>query len=265
MQSDLNGRVAVVTGASRGLGRAVAVALASRGAAVALVARGGAGLRETGRIITDAGGRASCHPIDVQAPEQVAGLRAEVEDTFGPPSILVNAAGVFGPMRSIRDSEPERWVETLLVNTAGPYLLCRAFVGGMIDAGWGRIVNVSSAASLAPPGPLNSAYGTSKAALNHLTRHLAAEIAGSGVTANVIHPGELKTEMWEDIRDQAASIGPHEAAYSGWVRLVEQTGGDPPEKAVALILSLMTEQASTVNGRFLWIEDGIQQPIPSWP
>lgn len=264
MQSDQNGRVAVVTGASRGLGHAVAVALASQGAAVALVARGEAGLRETGRIITDAGGCASCHSIDVQAPEQVAGLKAEVEDTFGLPSILVNAAGVFGPMRSIRDSPPERWVETLLINTAGPYLLCRAFVGGMIDAGWGRIVNVSSAASLATPGPLNSAYGTSKAALNHFTRHLAAEIAGSGVTANVIHPGELKTEMWEDIREQVASLGPHEAAYSGWVRLVEQTGGDPPEKAVALILSLLTEQASAVNGRFLWIEDGIQQPIPSW-
>ena len=265
MESDLNGKVAVVTGASRGLGRDIAVALASRGAAVALAARGETGLRETARTITEAGGRAACYPIDVQAPAHVERLKAEVEGAFGTPSILVNASGVFGPMQAIRDSAPERWIETLLINTAGPYLLSRAFVGGMIDAGWGRIVNVSSAASLGSPGPLNSAYGTSKAALNHFTRHLAAEIAGSGVTANVIHPGELKTEMWEDIRDQVTALGPHEEAYSGWVRLVEQTGGDPPEKAVALVLSLMTEHASAVNGRFLWIEDGIQRPIPSWP
>jgi NAD(P)-dependent dehydrogenase (short-subunit alcohol dehydrogenase family) len=74
----------------------------------------------------------------------------------------------------------------------------------MVDAGWGRIVNVSSAAALAPPGPLNSAYATSKVALNQLTRQLAAELVGTGVTANVIHPGEVKTEMWADIRDKAS-------------------------------------------------------------
>ncbi|MBA2362457.1 MAG: SDR family NAD(P)-dependent oxidoreductase, partial [Chloroflexia bacterium] len=160
MESDLNGKVAVVTGASRGLGRNVAVALAFHGAAVALVARGETELRETNRIITAAGGQASCYPIDVQVPAHVDRLKAEVEGAFGTPSILVNASGVFGPMQAIRDSAPERWIETLLINTAGPYLLSRAFVGGMIDAGWGRIVNVSSAASLGSPGPLNSAYGT---------------------------------------------------------------------------------------------------------
>ena len=78
----------------------------------------------------------------------------------------------------------------------------------MIDAGWGRIVNVTSAASLHPPGPLNSAYATAKVALNQLTRHLAAEIAGTGVTANVIHPGDVKTDMWADIRDRVAVMGP---------------------------------------------------------
>ena len=90
----------------------------------------------------------------------------------------------------------------------GPYLTCRAFVGGMIERGWGRIVSFSSAAALHPPGPINSAYGTSKAALNQFTRHLAAELVGTGVTANVIHPGDVKTEMWADISDQAAELGP---------------------------------------------------------
>ena len=80
----------------------------------------------------------------------------------------------------------------MMVNMVSHYLTCRAFVGGMIDQGWGRIVNVTSANALHPPGPLHSAYATSKAALNHFTRHLAAEVKGTGVTANVIHPATSK-------------------------------------------------------------------------
>ncbi|MAE62126.1 MAG: hypothetical protein CMJ49_12315 [Planctomycetaceae bacterium] len=134
----------------------------------------------------------------------------------------------------------------------------------MIDLGWGRIVNVSSAASLHPPGPLNSAYATSKVALNQFTRHLAAEISGAGVTANVIHPGEVKTEMWQYIRDTVEPMGPEADDYREWVASVEQTGGDDPEKAADLILRLMDDHAPAINGQFLWIADGIQTPIESW-
>ena len=90
----------------------------------------------------------------------------------------------------------------MMIDAVAPYLVTRAFVGGMVDAGWGRIVNITSAASLHPPGPMNSAYGTAKVALNQFTRHLAAELAGTGVTANVLHPGDVKTDMWADIRDR---------------------------------------------------------------
>src|SRR5258708_31284950 len=119
---------------------------------------------------------------------------------------------------------------------SGPYLLCGAFVNGMIEAGWGRIVNFTSAASLHPPGALTSAYATSKVALNHFTRHLAAELAGSGVTANVIHPGEVKTEMWNDIRNRAAAAGAAGKPLPDWGEKVGQSGADDPHKAVALEL-----------------------------
>jgi NAD(P)-dependent dehydrogenase (short-subunit alcohol dehydrogenase family) len=123
---------------------------------------------------------------------------------------------------------------------------------------------VTSAAALHEPGPINSAYGTSKAALNQFTRHLAAEVAGSGVTANVIHPGDVKTDMWATIRDAAKSLGPEAERYREWARWVEDTGGDDPEKASDLIVELLGEKSASINGRFLWIKDGLQSPIPSW-
>ena len=134
----------------------------------------------------------------------------------------------------------------------------------MIDAGWGRIINVSSAASLSQPGPVNSAYATSKAALNQFTRHLAAELRSTGVTANVIHPGDVKTAMWASIRTGADALGVEAQGYRAWVNMVERTGGDDPEKAADLIASIVTDEDGVHNGRFLWIKDGIQKPVPSW-
>jgi NAD(P)-dependent dehydrogenase (short-subunit alcohol dehydrogenase family) len=137
-------------------------------------------------------------------------------------------------------------------------------VENMMQKGWGRIVNVTSAATLHKPGPINSAYGASKAALNQFTRHLASEMVGSGVTANVIHPGDVKTEMWANIRDGVKDLGPVAQRYRDWASWIEANGGDDPEKASDLIEALMIERAAAINGRFLWIKDGLQSPIPSW-
>jgi NAD(P)-dependent dehydrogenase (short-subunit alcohol dehydrogenase family) len=262
--TDLTGKIAVVTGASRGLGQRVAVRLAGAGAAVALVARQETQLRETARLVTESGGRSYVLPADLSRAESLDLIKSSVESELGRPSILVNAAGIFGPIQLIKDSDPAAWIETIMANTVSAYLTSRAFVGGMIDMGWGRIVNVTSAASLHEPGPINSAYGTSKVALNQFTRHLATEIAGTGVTANVIHPGDVKTDMWADIRDAAEALGPVANAYRDWARWVEQTGGDDPEKAADLVLDLMGPDSASVNGQFLWIRDGLQAPIPSW-
>src|SRR6185295_2444226 len=117
------------------------------------------------------------------------------------------------------------WIDTLMVNTVGAYLTCRAFVETMMQQRWGRIVNVTSAATLHEPGLINSAYGASKAALNQFTRHLAAEIVGSGVTANLIHPGDVKTDMWADIKKGVADLGPIAQRYRDWADWVERTGG----------------------------------------
>jgi NAD(P)-dependent dehydrogenase (short-subunit alcohol dehydrogenase family) len=254
----------VVTGAGRGLGRETAQLLAARGCTVVLVSRHANQLNETLERIQREGGQAWSCAVDISDRFAVERLRVDVEARAGSVSILVNAAGTFGPIQLIRESDPERWIQTLAVNTIGPYLTTRAFLNGMIQAGWGRIIQFTSAAALHPPGPLNSAYATSKVALNQFTRHLAAEIDGTGVTANVIHPGDVKTEMWAAISAEAAAMGPEAEPYRQWVHWVDQTGGDPPRKAAELVLRLVSEEASSFNGRFLWIEGGLQAPIPSW-
>lgn len=261
---DQEGRIAVVTGGGRGLGQAVAVALAGRGATVIAVARNAQQLADTERLAAGGPGSVTGIPADVSDQAAVAALGDTVRARFGAPTILVNAAGVFGPIALIRDSDPAEWVRTVMVDAVAPYLTTRAFLGGMIDARWGRIVNITSAASLHPPGPLNSAYATAKVALNQLTRHLAAEIAGSGVTANVIHPGDVRTDMWADIRDRVAHMGPEAEGFRAWAEWVDETGGDPPYKAVDLVLRLTNDAGGDTNGRFCWIEDPLQAPIHSW-
>ena len=115
--------------------------------------------------------------------------------------------------------------------------------------GGAAIINVSSAATLHTPGPLNSAYATSKIALNAMTRVLAAEVAGTGVTANLLHPGDVKTEMWQEIKDNAAALGEEGAGLREWAAWVEETGGDPPGKAADLVLQLVSDAASADKWR----------------
>ena len=262
--TDLTGRIAVVTGAGRGLGQRIAIRLAQMGADVALIARSELQLEETADEVHALGRRAAVLPMDLGACRSHEPIKSAVTSVLGHPSILVNAAGVFGPIALVPDSDPAAWLETLMVNTVSHYLTCRAFAGTMIEAGWGRIINVTSAAALHEPGPINSAYGTSKAALNQFTRHLAAELSGTGVTANVIHPGDVKTAMWSEIRAEAAKLGPAAAAYQEWAAWVDETGGDDPDKAADLVARLVDDASSSVNGQFLWIENGLQAPITSW-
>lgn len=260
----LDGKIALVTGAGRGLGRNAALRLATLGAEIGLVARSADQLQQTADAIVAAGGRAAIFSLDLGRELSPERLRNTVEERLGPVSILVNAAGISGPLALVKDGDPDAWIATMTINMLSHYVTCRAFVGGMLDAGWGRIVNVSSAASLLAPGPFDSAYATSKAALNHFTRHLAAELDGTGVTANVIHPGDVKTDMWAVIGESVARLGPAASGYRQWVEWVAKTGGDDPEKAADLIGHLTSAEAATINGRFLWIRDGLRPPLPSW-
>jgi NAD(P)-dependent dehydrogenase (short-subunit alcohol dehydrogenase family) len=175
---------------------------------------------------------------------------------LGPVSVLVNNAGVHNGFDTITESDPERWKQTLLTNVYAPYLLSRLCAPGMKALGWGRIIQVSSAAGFAPPESPGADYILSKYTLNFFTRQLAAELSGTELSCCAIHPGEVKTEMWADIKDAGG--------MPGWADLVERTGGDPPEKAAELVLKIVAAPAAATNGTFLWIEGGIQAPRFTW-
>lgn len=256
--------VALVTGAGSGVGETVARTLAQRGHRVALVGRRADRLAAIASSIGKAGGDVAPFPADVADPAAVTALKAAVESRFGVPQILFNGAGLFGECLPIAESTPEVWLDTVRINTFGPYLVCRAFMTGMVAQGWGRILNVSSAAALSPVYNVSSAYQLSKVALNHFTRQLAQELADTGVTANVLHPGEVKTEMFSAIKADAASrTGPGRDMLK-WVEKVERTGGDPAEKTADLVLDLLRPENDAVTGKFLWIKGGLKAAMPSW-
>ena len=248
--------IALVTGASRGIGREIALALADAGHTVIAVSRRPNPDESHPKITSIAG--------DISDNAFVTQLQKDVTAKFGTVQVLVNAAGIFGPIALIKDSDPEQWLETIMIDAIAPYYTSRALLPAMLESKWGRIINLSSAAALHQPGKLNSAYATAKVALNQFTRHMAAEISGSGVTANVIHPGDVRSEMWADIRAKAASLGEDGADYTSWVEWVEKTGGDDPKKAADLIMKLVSEESANINGRFLWIDNPLQEPIESW-
>ena len=200
----LEGRVAVVTGGGRGIGRGAALALAGLGAAVAVLARSAGEVTAVAGEITATGGRAVARAVDVSDGAAITAAIAEVERALGPIAILINNAAVLGPISPTAESDPDEWERTITINVAGAYRCLRAVLPGMLERRWGRIVNVSSGAATGSGIPNASAYSVSKAALDMLTRAVAAEIASSGVTVNALYPGVVDTTMQTALRSTPA-------------------------------------------------------------
>jgi NAD(P)-dependent dehydrogenase (short-subunit alcohol dehydrogenase family) len=195
----LQGQVAIVTGAGRGIGAAAARLLAQAGASVLLTARTESELAAVAGEINAAGGQAIAVPADVGDIEHVEEVVESAVEQFGRIDILINNAAVIWPLERTVESDPDEWYYNIQVNLVAPYYLARNVLPLMIDQGYGRIINVVSAAAIYPIVGA-SAYCSAKAGLLHLTRVLAAELAGTRVSAIAFDPAEVDTEMQADIR-----------------------------------------------------------------
>lgn len=192
----LNGKVALVTGASKGLGRAIALAYGRAGARLVVCARGEAGLRAVEQELRALGAQVLAVTADAAHPADVERLVALAEEHYGGIDILVNNAGILGPspMPYLIDYPAEDFAEVLRINAVGPFLVTQRVLAGMLQRSGGVILNVTSGAgSVGYEGW--GAYGVSKFALEGLTETWAAELAETGVRINMVDPGEMDTEM----------------------------------------------------------------------
>ena len=244
MSERLEGRVAIVTGAGRGIGRATAALLAREGADVACVARTGSELAEAAAGVRAAGRTAVEIQADIGDPGAAALIAARAQAELGDVGILVNNAATVTPVGPTAAVDPEQWARALAVNVVGPMRLTQELLDGMLKRGWGRIVNISSGIAAAPAAMVGmNAYAASKAALEAHTLNLAAELAGTGVTVNVLRPGTVDTAMPAWIRAQPpAQIGA--ALHDRFMVMHESGVMAPPARPAGMIVNLLAGEAT---------------------
>jgi 3-oxoacyl-[acyl-carrier protein] reductase len=242
---DLTGQVAIVTGASRGLGRAFAVALAQAGASVAVTGRTAADVNETASLVEQAGARALAFVTNVADPAEVAGVVARVEAELGVVDILVNNAGAAPTEIVPWEANPDEWWRVFETNVRGTFLYTRTVLPGMVSRKSGRIINLVSEAGNNPEAEL-SAYSTSKAALIHFTDAMALATVDQGVKVFAYHPGMVRTGMTANLIAQGGpGMGARlEAAFA--------EGRDTPlERSAERLMFLASGRADFLNGRYI--------------
>jgi 3-hydroxybutyrate dehydrogenase len=255
----LEGKRALITGGGRGIGAEVARALAGEGAAVAVCSRTLAEVESVASELTEAGHRSLALTCDVSDSTQVAELVEAVKERFGGVDILINNAG-FAPSAPLRSVTLEEWERVFAVNMTGTFLCTQALLPGMIETGWGRVVNIASIAGKVGH-PYISAYAASKHAVIGFTRAVAMEAAPHGVTVNAICPGYVDTPLTDgSVERIVAKTGiSAEEALDYMKKMSPQGRLIDAEEVAYLALCLCDSRARGVNGQGLVIDGGTVQ------
>jgi 3-oxoacyl-[acyl-carrier protein] reductase len=242
----LDGRVAMVTGASQGIGRACAVALAKAGAQVALAARNATKLAEVAAEIEAGGGKAMAFEMDLASEESIKAVTKAVVAQYGKLEILVNNGGITRDNLMLRMKLAD-WNAVLQTNLTGAFLLTQAASSSMLKARWGRIINISSVVGeTGQAGQAN--YAASKAGLIGLTMSLARELASRNITVNAVAPGYISTPMTDVLNDQQRS--------AMLTQIPLDRAGTPEDVAHAVVF-LASDQASYITGHVLDVNGGM--------
>lgn len=243
----LKGRVALVTGATQGIGQALAIRLAEDGADVVIAAHKQPP-DDTEAAVKAAGVESLVHHVDVSLEQDVADLATAVEERFGRVDVLVNNAGVY-PMQGFLEMTYDQWREMFRINADSVFHTCRAFVPGMVERRWGRVINVSSNSFMT--GMANfTHYNATKAAIVGFTRSLAIEVGPAEVTANVLAPGLVRTPSTDS--------GPQaDGMFEGFVAEQSLKRTETPEDLAGAVSWLASEDASFVTGQTIVVDGGL--------
>jgi NAD(P)-dependent dehydrogenase (short-subunit alcohol dehydrogenase family) len=254
-QRPLDGMVALVSGASRGVGRLLSLRLAQAGAAVGLTARSAPELAAAVSEIRRAGGTAAAACADITDQRAAAAAVSDLRDRLGTADILINNAGVSGPIGPAWEVPPDEWWRAIEVNLGGTFVLTQLALTHMVAEGSGRIINITSYAGVYR-WPLLSGYAASKAALVKLTETLAEETRPHGVSVFSVDPGLLRIGLGEAALSSAAGRQTPAGRVRHWIKDQFDAGrGADPEQAVRLILTLASGQADRLSGRHLRVGD----------
>ena len=255
----LLGKTAIITGGGRGIGRAIARRFAAEGAAVALSARTESEVLETAAEIEKAGGKAVAVAADVSREEDCERIVSAAREAFGAVHILVNNAGIYGPVRAAEKITAHEWDDVMAVNLRGPFLMARLVLPEMYQRGSGAIVNITSIAGKAA-FPLGGAYAASKAGLAGLTRTLAAESARKGVRVNALSPGPVtETRMSQELGRNLANYlqADGETLLKGLLEGILQGRPQTAEEIAAAAMFLVSDESSAITGQTLNVDGGM--------
>jgi NAD(P)-dependent dehydrogenase (short-subunit alcohol dehydrogenase family) len=245
---DLTGRTAFVTGASRGIGRVIAVAFAAAGADLALVARSEEGLAETARAVSEHGRKAFVIPADVTSQEAVETAVATGIERLGHIDVVVNNAGGTNFMVPFAEMRLSGWDKVMKLNAGSAVYVCHAVAGHLLERGTGSVINVASVGGLLA-APLISPYGAAKAAVISLTKSLAVEWAGNGIRVNALCPGWTATEL-------NRNLWGHETAGPATVATVPMRRWARAEEMAGPAVFLASDASSYMTGQTLVVDGG---------
>jgi NAD(P)-dependent dehydrogenase (short-subunit alcohol dehydrogenase family) len=255
-KNELEGKVAVVTGGGRGLGRAIAKRLAEAGAAVAVAARTEAELRETVAQIEQGGGRAALFVADVTDAAGVERLVSEIQNSLGEVDILVNNAGKVTPLGPVWEASPEAWLGCVDVNLRGPFLCSRALLPGMVARKRGKIITVASGVAF-QAYPYLSPYSVGKTAVVRLMEAIAVEGKEHGLQAFCIDPGTVRTAMTDEVTET-----PEGKKWLPWFPSIFEAGRDMTEGHIAELAAICASgRADALSGCYLSVLDDVADLI----